>query len=92
MKSSVILKSERSMINMVRMPSRREWEVEEGCTIHLISSNRSLVVVEVPLEVCPVMKLIMISVVVIIVSHMLFARVFKVVAAVGAGGSVGGRM
>jgi len=46
----VILKSARFMISMVRMPSRREWEVEEGCMTHLISSNPSLVV-EAPLEV-----------------------------------------
>lgn len=39
------------MISMARMPSRREWEVEEGCMIPLISSNHSLVV-EAPLEVC----------------------------------------
>ena len=47
----MILKSARFMISMVRMPSRREWEVEEGCMTHLISSNPSLVV-EAPLEVC----------------------------------------
>jgi hypothetical protein len=38
------------MISMVRMPLRREWEVEEECMTHLISSNPSLV--EAPLEVC----------------------------------------
>lgn len=51
MRSSVILRSERFMISMVRMPSKREWEAVEGCMILLTYSSHSLVV-EALLEVC----------------------------------------
>jgi hypothetical protein len=80
------------MISMVRMPSRREWEVVEGCTIHLTSSNHSLV--EAPLEVCLIRSNLLQSLVIVISTHSVSHTILvvKVVAAVGAGDSVGGRM
>jgi hypothetical protein len=51
MRSSATLKSERSMISMGRMPSRREWEAVVGCMIPSTYSSHSLVV-KALLEVC----------------------------------------
>lgn len=36
------LRSVRSMISMVKMPSRKEWAEEDPTLIHLTSSHRSL--------------------------------------------------
>lgn len=93
MRSSVTLKSGRFMISMVRMPSRREWEVVEGCTIPLTYSSHSLVVAAL-LEVCYETKTDAMSLtlrITYIVAHAV-CTCAKVVAAVGAEGSGGERM